>query len=69
MPVIRKMYQTGGSSTLTVPEEIRKHLGICRGDYLVWTINKDNQVIVEKLTPQKHPGFFVPGTGFVKRGY
>ena len=67
MAVVRKLIRFGGSLTLTVPQEIRKHLGINRGDYVVWAIDKDSRVIVDKLTPKKHPGFFIPGTGWVKR--
>ena len=67
MPVIRKLYRTGGSNTLTVPSEILKHLGVGKGEYLVWSVDKDNRVFVEKLTPKKHPGFFIPGSGWLKR--
>ena len=68
MPVIRKLTRFGGSLTLTMPAEVRQHLSVNRGDYIVWHIGEKNQVIVEKLTPKKHPGFFVPGSGWLKRG-
>jgi len=68
MPVIRKIHRVGDSEVLTMPPEIRKHLGVVRGDYLVWDIDKDNRVVVEKLTPKKHPGYFLPGSGWLKRG-
>ena len=68
MPIIRKIGKLGGSFSLTIPPEIRQHLGVNKGDYLVWTLNKENRVIVEKLTPKKYPGFFMPGSGWLKRG-
>jgi bifunctional DNA-binding transcriptional regulator/antitoxin component of YhaV-PrlF toxin-antitoxin module len=68
MPVIRKIHRVGDSIVLTIPEEVRQHLSVNRGDYLVWVIDKDDRVIVEKLTPRKYPGFFIPGSGWLKRG-
>lgn len=68
MPIIRKLTHVGNSLLITIPPEIRGHLGVNRGDYVVWAVDKDNRVIVEKLTPKKYPGFFVPGTGWLKRG-
>jgi len=68
MPIIRKVGKLGGSYTLTVPPDILQHLGVNKGDYLVWTLDKDRQVLVEKLTPKKYPGFFIPGSGWLKRG-
>lgn len=68
MPVIRKLTRFGNSLTIVMPPEVRKHLGANRGDYLVWYIDKENHVVIEKLTPKKHPGFFLPGSGFLKRG-
>ena len=68
MPIIRKLYRVGGSNALTVPDEVRKHLNVNRGDYLVWYIGKANRVMVEKLGPKKYPGFFLPGSGWVTRG-
>ena len=67
MPVIRKLHRVGDSEVLTVPDEIRKHLDVSRGDYLAWTIDKKGVVIVDKLTPKKYPGFFIPGSGWLKR--
>ena len=51
---------------LTMPVEIRQHLNVKRGEYVVWSVDKKNRVIVEKLSPKKHPGFFMPGTGWLK---
>ena len=67
MPIIRKLTRIHNTYTLSVPPEIRHFLEVKAGDYLVWTINKDKRVIVEKLTPKKYPGFFIPGAGWVKR--
>lgn len=68
MPVIRKIFKVGGSLMIGLPLEVRQHLGANRGDYLVWHVNIDGRVVVEKLTHQKHPGFFIPGTGWLKSG-
>ena len=67
MPIIRKLFRVGNALTITMPTEVRQHLGVDRGDYLVWHVDKDNRVVVEKLTPKKHPGFFIPGSGWLKR--
>ena len=67
MPIIRKLGMVGHSSQLSVPPEVKQHLDIKKGDYLVWVIDKDGRVVIEKLTPKKHPGFFIPGAGWLKR--
>jgi len=66
MPVIRKLIKFTHSFCLTVPDEIRHHLGVNKGDYLVWNIGEKGRVYVDKLTKKEYPGFFVPGTGFVR---
>jgi len=68
MPIIRKLSRHSGSLELTVPQEILHHLGVNKGDYLVWGIDKNGRVILEKLTPKKHPGFFIPGSGWLRYG-
>jgi len=68
MPIVRKVIRLSHSLIVGLPVEIRKHLAIDRGDYVVWHIDKQSAVIIEKLTPAKHPGFFLPGTGFVSNG-
>ena len=61
MSIIRKLTRVGHSCMIVIPPKIKKHLNIKRGDYLVWAIGKKNQVILDKLTPKKHPGFFLQG--------
>ena len=68
MPIIRKLFRVGNSLTIGLPVEVRQHLGVNRGDYLVWFVDKDSRVVIEKLTPKKHPGFFIPSLGWLKRG-
>ncbi len=68
MPVIRKLTRFGGTLTLSMPPEVRRHLNVNRGDYLVWLVDKAGFVVVEKLTPKKHPGYFIPGSGFLIHG-
>lgn len=68
MPIIRKLGKLGHSFDIRVPREILEHLGIVKGDYVVWDIDKNKRVTLEKLTPKKHPGFFMPGVGWLKRG-
>ena len=67
MAVIRKLSRIGNSSYVCLPPEIRTHLAVNKGDYLVWAVDKKGQVILDKLTPKKHPGFFLPGAGWLKR--
>ena len=67
MPIIRKLGRLGHSFDVRIPPQIINHLEVKKGDYLVWAINKDKQVTIEKLTPKKHPGFFMPGVGWLKR--
>jgi len=66
MPIIRKLGRLGNSFDIRVPREIITHLGVTKGDYVVWAIDKNKRVIVEKLTPKKYPGFFIPGSGWLK---
>ena len=68
MPVIRKLTRVGDSFMICIPPEILRELDAKRGDYLVWHININNEVIIEKLTPKQHPGFFIPGTGLFRNG-
>lgn len=67
MPIIRKVGKLGNSFDIRIPREIMLHLGVNKGDYIVWAVDKDKRVIVEKLSPKKHPGFFIPGIGHLKR--
>lgn len=66
MPIIRKLSKHSGSLQISVPPEIFQYLQVRKGDYLVWALDKDKRVVVEKLTPKKHPGFFIPGSGWLK---
>ena len=67
MPIIRKLGRVGHSFQISMPPEVKQHLGIEKGDYIVWVIDRDSRVVVEKLTPKKHPGFFIPGSGWLRR--
>ena len=67
MPIIRKLSRHSNSSQITVPVEVIQHLNVRKGDYLVWTIDKHSQVVLDKLTAKKYPGFFIPGSGWLKR--
>ena len=67
MPIIRKLGRVGHSFQLSMPYEVKQHLNVNKGDYIVWVIDKDSRVVVEKLTPKKHPGFFIPGSGWLRR--
>ena len=60
------MVKIGNSFLVVIPSEIKKHLASNKGDYLVWIINKNNEVVLEKLTPKKYPGFFVQETGYTR---
>ena len=68
MPIIRKIGKLGYSFDVRIPPEIMDHLRVGKGNYVVWEVNKKGQVILEKLTPKKHPGFFLTGVGWLKRG-
>jgi len=48
-----------------MPPEIKKYLGVNRGDYLVWSVGKDNRVFLDKLTAKQYPGYFIPGSGSI----
>lgn len=67
MPIIRKVTKHSGSLEVTIPKDIARHLTIERGKYVVWVVDKDSRVVLEKLTPKKHPGYFVQGLGWVGR--
>lgn len=65
MPIIRKLTRYGNSCLVTMPPEIKKYLGVNRGDYLVWSVGKDNRVFLDKLTAKQYPGYFIPGSGSI----
>lgn len=67
MPIIRKVGKLGHSYDVRIPKEIMRHLGINRGDYVVWTIGRDSHVIFTKLNKRDNPGFFIPGSGSIRR--
>ena len=68
MPIIRKLSKHNTCTQITVPPEILKFLNVSKGEYLVWAIDQAKQVVIDKLTPKKYPGFFVPGTDISKYG-
>ena len=68
MSIIRKVFKIGESFSISIPSEIREHLGIKRGDYVVWSAGGRGTGILEKLTPKEHPGFFAPRPGNLKHG-
>lgn len=68
MPIIRKLTRHSGSLEVTVPRDVINQLGIVKGDYVVWAIDKDKRIILEKLSPKKHPGYFLTGSGWLKHG-
>ena len=65
MPIIRRIIRSGHSNIVGLPEEVRKHLDIVRGDYVAWHIDKDKRVFLDKLTAHAYPGLFIPGSGVV----
>lgn len=68
MPIIRKISRHSACAQITIPTEIVQHLDLSIGEYVVWAIDEKGRVIVDKLTPKNHPGFFVPGIGWLKHG-
>lgn len=68
MPVIRRVFKVGNALVSNIPKEIRLAADINRGDYLCWYFDDHKHIMVEKLTPEKHPGFFILGSGWLKRG-
>jgi hypothetical protein len=68
MPVIRKLIRLGHSLTVGLPKEIQTILDVKRGDYVVWHSDKDNRIVLDKLSSHKHPGFFLPGSGWLNNG-
>ena len=66
MSVIRKLSKINASYYICIPPEIRKHLSVERGDYLVWYVGRSNEVILDKLSSNKYQGLYPVGGSKIK---
>lgn len=50
---IRKIGRSGGSYIVPIPMSLMAQLGWHKTDYLSFTLNRKNQVIIQKLNPEQ----------------
>lgn len=55
---IRKIIKLGHSLVVPIPDTYAKYLMYRRGDSLVVVMNRQKQLVVEKLDVKKHAKFF-----------
>lgn len=57
---IGKVIKFGNSEGVSIPADIRRALGIKRGDRVTFSVRAENEVTVRKITPSELQNLRVP---------